>query len=227
MDQIKRIFYESLANDNLDMVKYLVKERVLDEIHTYNMALTYACRNGYFDFVKYIVEECNVDITYHRNIAIRHTCRNGHLNIVKYLYNKGADVTDRYGGCLFNVCEYDHLHILKYLINNTDADVTRYKYKSIKIAQLCHHLHIVKYLLTLGINDMFKHIYPHLWMNIELIKFITDIGIDYTIISGKFNNEYGPEPVHLRIGVRNKNIKLIKKLDVLPKDLIGDICMYY
>jgi len=86
---IDEAFRLAARNGYLDIVKYLLLNGA--NIHSNNIALSWAALNNHIEVVKFLIHE-GADVHHSNNYALALSAYNGYNNIVKYLIAEGADV---------------------------------------------------------------------------------------------------------------------------------------
>ena len=125
-------FIKCCENGNLDKIKIIVNNCIID-IHAKNeLGFLYACTNGHLNIVIYLINLYKNDNKYtivniHANneSGFRLACLNGHLHVVEYLINlykinSDYDIINIHAeneSGFQRACYSGYLHIIKYLIN--------------------------------------------------------------------------------------------------------------
>ncbi|MBR3628633.1 MAG: ankyrin repeat domain-containing protein, partial [Elusimicrobia bacterium] len=122
IDNKKEISFYLAEKGNLELIKYLIKEKKLDvnsKSYFHNKTvLSSSCKSGNIDLVKYLIKhgaDVNVKNKYGQTILFS-ACESGNLELVKYLVeekNLAVNVKNKYGQTiLFSACESGNLEIL-------------------------------------------------------------------------------------------------------------------
>lgn len=157
-------------NNNLKMVKYLIKNSALDSINKVNAfgeaPILWACKNNNLEMVEYLVESGALDsinLTEEDGFTtIYEACFNNNLKMLKYLIEKGANKeylnkTGYLGNTpLYYACQNNNLEMVKYLFKNCESlkesinKINDSKDTALDLACGNNNLEMVKFLVENG-----------------------------------------------------------------------------
>jgi len=227
---INKYFYYFILNENFEILKYLLNNRV--NIHDQNdKPLITALKNNHLKLIKFLIEN-GADIHARDDKVLINISSMGNLEIVKYLIENGADIHAQNDQALIDA-SYSQLEIVKYLLKN-GANINAQNDQAL-INASTKNLKIVEYLLENGANIHAQNdkalINASFFNNFVMIKFLIENGADihaqneqtllYTISSGnlemvKYLIEHGAD-IHTQNGkalysIRHNNFEMIKFL---------------
>ena len=85
MNKKTEIFLEAVEQDNIFLVKRLLRDSDVDPAAKNNYSIRWAAENGHTEIIKLLLADPRVDPAADNNYAIRIAAENGHAEVVKLL----------------------------------------------------------------------------------------------------------------------------------------------
>jgi ankyrin repeat protein len=190
----------SVANNDIEKVKYLVRLHGTQIIHEYSeYALCTSASRGFIDLVKYFVGQ-GANVHAFNEDALRLSAQNGHMEIVAFLIESGSRTYDIYDILRISAIN-GHLNITKILIDSgSDSGSDTNNYTSFERALA--PFDIVKFLLENTHDDYDVNDDGDSKIPFEIIEYLLKNNMDITY----YNNYI------LYIGKRENRLDIIKLL---------------
>jgi len=113
----------SCENGHIEIVSFLLKEKILEPRIANNSAFQTACRNGQLEIVKFLVQFRKINPASGGNQAIISACEKGHLEVVRFLLkDKRVDPSDKDNLAIGYACENGHIEMVKLLLEDKRVD---------------------------------------------------------------------------------------------------------
>lgn len=156
MDKNKK-FKKAINDNNIELVKLLLKDPNVDPSTDYNYGICYASEDGYQEIVELLLKDPRIDPSARENKALCLACENGYIEIVKLLLNDSRLYSSESLETAFFVCSlYGYVEILdllfkeKRFIRNKISDID----DCLIYASEKGHIKIVELLLSNNINPV-------------------------------------------------------------------------
>ena len=108
-------FINAVSDDNIELVKILLKNKLVNPSYDRNSALRYTCEYGYFEIAKLLLSK-DIDPSYSDNMPIVIASECGYFNIVKLLLaDKRINPSAQHNWAIVLADEQDKLDIVELL----------------------------------------------------------------------------------------------------------------
>jgi hypothetical protein len=110
-------------NDEVEMVRNLLSNNLVDPSDDKNGAIRWASRNGHVEVAKLLLSDERVDPSTNNNGAIRWASRNGHVEVVRLLLSdERVDPSANNNGAIRWASKNGHVEIVKLLLSDERVD---------------------------------------------------------------------------------------------------------
>jgi ankyrin repeat protein len=142
------LFLDSVKNNNINLMRILMKNQLIDVTENDNNVIRYASTNGHLAAVKELLKDSRIDPSTRSNEAIVNASMNGHLEIVKELLkDPRVNPSDMSHEAIYISSEERHFDIMRELLKDYRVNPSIHSNELIKTAAYFGEVELVKELL--------------------------------------------------------------------------------